>query len=95
MQYKTKSAVIGRMKRKSEDDTGCPAFIHLHGINNPHESGNVPDKMLDWDKVEKIVISGLEVNYLLAGNDLVINSLEFLDVKVDGPIINVSGKHKK
>jgi hypothetical protein len=95
MQYKTKSAVIGRMKRKSEDDTGCPAFIHLHSINNPHQTSNVPDKMLDWPGVEKMTISGLDVNYLLAGNDLVINDLEYLDVKVQGSTIQVSGKHKK
>lgn len=51
--------------------------------------------MLDYDKVDKMCINGLDINYLLAGNDLVINDLEFIDVKVDGAVIQLSGKQKR
>jgi hypothetical protein len=95
MQYRTKSVVIGRMKRKNKDDSSYPCFIHLFSINDPQKTGEVPDKMLDYNDIDQIVISGLDVNYLLAGNDLVINDIDFIDVNVSGSTISVKGKHKK
>ncbi|MEM4267989.1 MAG: hypothetical protein QXK37_04110 [Candidatus Woesearchaeota archaeon] len=96
MIYKTKSVVIGRMKRKSKDDTEYPCFISLfYAVNDPHKSGLAPDKILQYEKVHKVVIEGLVVNYLPLGNDIVINELEEIDVMVNGPHIFLRGKQNK
>jgi hypothetical protein len=95
MQYRTKSVVIGRMKRKNKDDSTYPCFIHLFSINDPQKTAEVPDKMLDYADIDEVRISGLDVNYLLAGNDLVINDLESIDVNVTGSTISVKGKQKR
>ncbi len=95
MKYITKSAVIGRKKRPSKDDDNYPCFINLFKINEPHKSGKVPDKMLDFDDVHKVVISGLDVSYLLAGNDIVINDLEHIEIDVKRPHIFLTGKQKR
>jgi hypothetical protein len=95
MKYKTKSAIIGRKKREKADDISCPCFISLFSMNNPHISGKVPDKILEYRKIHKIIITGLNINYLLGGNDLVINDLAEIEVMHDGGHINITGKQKK
>jgi len=92
MKYKTKSIIIGRMKRPSKEDEDYPCFINLFNMNDPHKSGKVPEKMLDFPTVHKIMIKGLDVNYLLPGNDLVINDLEFVEIEVSEPHITITGK---
>ena len=42
-----------------------------------------------------MIIQGLDVNYLLPGNDIVINDLEEIEVKEQGDHIYVKGKQKK
>lgn len=90
--YKAKSIILGRKKGDNPDLRPC--FISLFNSNDPHKSGEAPFKILDFEAVHKIVINGLDVNYLLPGNDLVINNLESFSVKIDGPHIFVSGKQK-
>jgi len=92
MEYKTKSVIIGRKKRPNKDDTDYPCFINLFNINDPHKSGQVPEQMLDFPKVHKVVIKGLDVNYLLPGNDIIINNLESVEIDVDEPHITIIGK---
>jgi len=94
MKYPTKSIIIGRMKRPSEDDEDYPCFIHLFDMNDPHKSGKVPKEMLDFPKIHKVTIKGLDINYLLPGNDIIINNLESIDVEVDEPHIVITGKQK-
>ena len=94
MKYEAKSIIIGRMKRKNDDEE-YPCFVHLFSMNDPHKSGQVPDKMLDFEEVHKIIITGFDVNYLLEGNDIVINDLDYFELKQDGPHLYVSGKQKK
>jgi hypothetical protein len=93
--YKTKSVIIGRKKRKDKTRDDHPCFITLFSVNDPHKSGEVPDKILDYENIHKLVIKGCDINYLLAGNDLVINDLEYIEVEVDGPHIYINGKQKK
>ena len=90
--YKAKSVILGRKKGELPDVRPC--FISLFNANDPHKTGEAPSQVLDFDAVHKIVINGLEVNYLLPGNDIVINNLESVSVKVDGPHLFVSGKQK-
>jgi len=90
MDYKTKSVILGRKKRENKDEA-YPCFISMFDMNNPHTSGEVPKKILDFPLVHKVIIKGLDVNYLLEGNDLVINNLESIEIKVEDGHIFVSG----
>ncbi len=95
MKHKTKSAIIGRSGKRDDFGNG-PVFVHLFSKNDPHKSDVVPDKFIDFDKMHKIVFKGLNISYLLAGSDILINDLEYIEVSEDpkskGNLI-VSGKH--
>ena len=73
-----------------------PVFISLFDINDPHKTNRVPRKRFDFDKgIHKIILKDLEVDYLLAGHDILINNLEEIDFKDDklGHLI-ITGKQK-
>jgi hypothetical protein len=96
MKYETKSAIIGRSGKRDEDGNG-PVFIHLFSKNDPHKTTAVPEKFIDeFTKIHKIVFKDLEINFLLAGSDILINDLEYINVEEDpsskGNLI-VTGKH--
>jgi hypothetical protein len=93
MKVDAKSALIGRKKSVDGNPDVRPCFISLFDGNNPHKSGEVPKEIIEYDEVHKVIINGLDVNYLLPGNDLVINNLEHLEIEVNGPHITISGKH--
>lgn len=98
MKYDVKSIIIGRKKRKSEDDEFSPCFVALFKINKPHKSGQVPDKILDFDSVRKVAICGLDCEYHLEGSDIIIDNLLELsideDKQKDCTVIRISGKQK-
>ena len=94
MKYDAKSIIIGRKKRKSEEDDFSPCFIALFKINKPHTSGQVPERILDFDAVRKVTISGLNCDYHLSGSDIVIDNLAELVIKEDGNVVHISGKQK-
>lgn len=52
----------------------------------------MPKKIVNFDKIHKVIIEGLNVNYLLPGNDLVINNLQSIELRQDGEHIHVRGK---
>jgi len=91
--YKAKSAIVGRKKGDNPDFKPC--FISLFNGNEPHKSGEVPFEVLDFERIHKVIINGLDVNYLLPGNDLIVNDLESINVDVHGEHIHLSGKQKK
>lgn len=91
MKYKTKSIIVGRKKGEEGSDTK-PCFIALFDVNDPHKKNVVPKEIIEYDKVHKIILKGFDVNYLLPGNDLVINNLEFIKVVKEGPHITIEGK---
>jgi hypothetical protein len=97
MKYKAKSALIGRSGKRDDNGNG-PVYIHLFNQNDPHKSAAVPDKFVDeHTKIHKIMFKGLNVNFLLAGSDILINDLEYIEVDEDpkkkGNLI-ISGKQK-
>ena len=95
MKYETKSIIMGRKKRASPNDTKHPFFISLFSINDPHKSGQVPDKIIDYPKVDRVDVTGLNVSYLLGGNDIVINDLEYIEVEIDNNFrVHIKGKQK-
>jgi len=96
MIYKTKSVILGRRKaqlKDKHDDLKKPCFIDLFDINNPHKQAEPAKKIIEFEKIHKIMIRGLKIDYLLPGNDLVINNLDYIDIKKDGDHIHLSGKH--
>ncbi|MBN2457555.1 hypothetical protein JXB31_00300 [Candidatus Woesearchaeota archaeon] len=93
--YKAKSIIIGRKKRKDSSREDYPCFIAIFDINDPQKGGNVPKKIIDYEDIHKVMISGCDINYLLAGNDLVVNDLESFEVETKGKHIIIKGKHIK
>lgn len=95
MEHKAKSIIIGRMKRKSEEDLNCPCFVSLFQIHQPHKSGQVPDKILNFENIRKIELHGLDIEYQLAGNDIIVDNLSSVSIAQKGEVIVVTGKQKK
>lgn len=93
MKYKAKSILIGRKKSTDKDYSLRPCFISLFDENNPHLSTEGPKRVLEFEDVHKVIIHGLKVNYLLPGNDLVVNDLEEFEAVQEGLHVVVSGKH--
>jgi len=91
MKYNTKSIIIGRKQSKGGYH---PCFICLFDTNNPHKKNEVPKKIFEYNKVESVIVDGLKVNYLLPGNDLVINDLHHIEIKKDKNNIILNGKHR-
>ena len=98
MKYKAKSIIIGRMKRskkaKEKDDMFRPCFVALYDFNDPHLSPEPPKEILEFEKVDRISLDSFKINYLLAGNDLVVNDLQYIDVEKKGNQIFLNGKQK-
>lgn len=97
MKISTKSAIIGKSKKQSDyDGMDRPVFISLFDINDPHKTNKAPKKRYDFKEgIHKLIIKDLEVNYLLAGHDILINDLQELEFKKDneGHLI-ITGKQK-
>lgn len=93
MKYDAKSMLIGRKKSSEKDYNVRPCFISMFEANNPHLSKEGPKEVIEFEAIHKVVIEGLKVNYLLPGNDLVINDLKEIDVEQQGEHIIVKGKH--
>ncbi len=91
MKYNTKSVVIGRKKSKGDYH---PCFICLFDVNDPHLKNEVPKKIFEYSKIDKVIVDNLKINYLLPGNDLVINDLEHIEIKKNKNNIVLNGKHK-
>lgn len=92
--YKTQAILIGRKKGSDEEPDVRPCFINLFKKNNPHKSGEVPFEVLEFEKIHKVKIIGLEINYLLPGNDIVVNDLDHIELDATEPHIIIKGKHK-
>ena len=96
MKYQTKSVLIGRKKRTNKEDFNHrPCFISLFSKNNPHLNTEGPSRVIEFDRKHKVKIEGLNVHYLLPGNDIVINDLEELHVDEEKETVKVTGSQKK
>lgn len=91
MEYKVKSIILGRKNREHKTDDDYPLFISLFDINNPHTSGKVPKDMLDFPHIHKVIIKGLDINYLLGGNDIIINNLETITIQAYEGHVHITG----
>lgn len=94
-QHKAKAILIGRKKHYEDNPDVRPCFISLFNENNPHKSAELPFDVLEFEKIHKVVINELNVNYLLPGNDLVINDIDSFEVKMKGTDLFLKGKHKQ
>lgn len=93
-EYKTKCVVIGRKKRKDNTKELYPCFVALFDKNNPQESGKAPEKVLDYDNMVGVRIKGCDIDYLLAGNDLIINNLKSVQISIKDNFLYIKGKQK-
>ena len=95
-------SVANALKRANEDinEYGGPKMskkdYHEYGKNYHKEETlheiTLPRK--EFDKIKKVKIKDLVVNYFLDGNDLVINDLESFTVEQKGEKLYISGKQK-
>ena len=97
MKYKVKSIILGRKKGVrvlNGEELLC--FISLfRDINNPHKSTKVPDKIIEFEGIDRVIMKGLDTYYLLPGNDIVVNDLEELEIKESGDNLILTGKQTK
>ncbi len=90
--YEVKSITLSR-KPGEDKDGNWTAFIGLFKDNNPHLEAKVPFKVLDIKDVEKVRIRDLRnISYYLMGNDIIINNLTEVTLKLDKNILTLSGK---
>ena len=94
MKYKTKSVLIARKKSYDDDFSRRPCFISLFEENDPHLSVKGPREVVEFEKIHKVIIKGLNVDYLLPGNDIVINDLLEVEVEEHDDHIYVTGKQE-
>lgn len=92
MRHETKSVIIGRKQKTDEDGFFRTCFVALYDMNNPHKVNEVPKDIIEFERKDKIVINGFNISYLLGGNDLVINNLEYVEIKEEGDHLVISGK---
>ncbi|MBR9690739.1 hypothetical protein GOV08_03580 [Candidatus Woesearchaeota archaeon] len=82
-EFKTKSAIIGK-KGKSDENENYPVFVNLFDVNDPHKDHEMtPKNFLEYKEIHKIVINGLNIEYLLIGKDIVINNLKSIKIEAD------------
>ncbi len=91
MKYEVKSIIVGRKKRPNKDDANYPCFVALFKINQPHRSGDAPEKILDFENIRKVSINSADgVNYMPAGNDIVVENLNGVEVKQENEVIVIN-----
>jgi len=96
MKHEAKSVLIGRKKNPDGEEEGDvrPCFVSLFDHNNPHLSEIGPEDVLEFSKVHKVILNGLKVNYLLPGNDIVLNNLKSVTVEEEGKHLIISGEQE-
>ncbi|MEM4336634.1 MAG: hypothetical protein QXG86_01370 [Candidatus Woesearchaeota archaeon] len=90
-EYATKSVIIGRKK----DAGRIFAFIALFDINDPHKSAKPPKKILEFAGARNVRIYGCDIKYMLAGNDIIINDLEKVQIEEKEGRVIVRGCQEK
>lgn len=94
--YEAKSVIVGRMKRKDKEVDLYPCFVSLFDVNDAHRVGEVPKEILNFEDVFRLDINLCPIKYMLPGNDIVINDLEYVEIgekdDKDGKIITITGK---
>ena len=89
-EYKTKTIMLGRGKKIAEGV--YPLLISFFDKSDPHLKGTVPKKVIEYKDVEKVKLIGFTVDYMLAGNDLVINDLTTVKLEKKENLLIVSKK---
>jgi hypothetical protein len=97
MKIKCRSALIGREGKRDEQGR-APFFVELFDVNDPHLKAEVPKKRLDFNKIDNVIIRGLDMEYLVGGSDMLINDLVEIEVgleKGNKEHLLIKGKQKK
>jgi hypothetical protein len=88
MKYPTKSVLVTRLPRRDNDEFKT-ASIKLFDINDAHKTDELPTESLEFPNIEKIIIKGMELDYYLEGNDIIINNLEEISIEQSGSVITI------
>ncbi|MFC1691421.1 hypothetical protein ACFL0W_04545 [Nanoarchaeota archaeon] len=88
MEYTTKSAVISR--KPGKEGHIMSVMIAMYPINDGHKSGESPEQILEYEDVEKVEINGLTVEFFTAGNDIVLNNLDKINVEIEDKVVKIS-----
>jgi len=92
MKVLAKSIIVSRRKVVKDETYNC--VISLFNQNNPHLGQEEPFDIVEFDNIHKVIIKNLNVNYLLFGNDIVINNLKSLDVSSDKEHVTIYGEQE-
>jgi len=90
--YKVKSVIISKSGRGKGDRLTRPCMVSLFDVTNPHKSGKSPQKVLIFDNISEVIISGAHIRFLLAGNDILIEGMKSLHIAKKGKKLTVSAK---
>ncbi|MBS3119893.1 hypothetical protein J4475_03655 [Candidatus Woesearchaeota archaeon] len=93
--YKCKSAIIGRMHKRSKKTTErldtLLAFVNLCDKSNPIRNNVMPFKFLEFE-VQDVKIKGLDVDFMIDGSDIVLDNLSSLSLEVEDDVLVISGE---
>ncbi len=92
MEIKTKSIIISRKKIVQYENYNC--LISFFDIDNPHKGTKEPFNIVEYENIQKVVIQGLNTEYLLFGNDIVINDLKAVTLTQEGKHLIISGEQE-
>ena len=88
--FTCRSAMIGRLPRKGEEEFKTVS-IKLFKNDNAHKTEELPFKELEIRNIEKVRFRHLFVTYYLEGNDMILNHLEELNIMKKGTVLIVRG----
>ena len=88
--YTTKTIIVGRGKKITEGK--YPVLVSFFDEADPHLKGTPPKEVIDFQDVEKVSFKGLDVDYFLAGSDLVMNNLSAITIEKKENILIVKKK---
>lgn len=96
MRYEAKSIIIGRKPRIDKDDySNRPCFISFFDVNNPHKLNIAPNEIVEFLKINRVIIKGMDINFLLMGGDLLVNDLEYVEIEESEGHVLITGKQNK
>ena len=80
-----KSILIGKTKKEENyEGNDRPFYVSTFEKNDPHLNCQVPKERFEFEKgIHKVILKNLQIDYLLAGHDIVVNDLKELTLEKD------------
>ena len=84
--HKAKSLIIGR--KKTGDDS-YSVLVNLFAVDDPHLSTDSPVSSFEYHDKALVVEKSNQFKFLPAGNDIVINSIEGVDISENDECVSL------